>query len=48
MRTLTMRPTGLGHDVYKDAIDYGVFGGDWNTGRIYERHGFSTDVTEHP
>ena len=33
---LTMRPTGLGHGVYKDSIDYGVFSGDWCIGRIYE------------
>jgi hypothetical protein len=26
---LTMRPTGLGHGVYKDDIDYSVFSGDW-------------------
>ena len=33
---LTMRPTGLGHGVYKDSIDYGVFSGEWCIGRIYE------------
>jgi hypothetical protein len=33
---LTMRPTGLGHGVYKDSIDYGVFCGEWCIGRIYE------------
>ena len=33
---LTMRPTGLGHGFYKDAIDYTVFCGEWNIGRIYE------------
>jgi hypothetical protein len=38
--TLTMRPTGLGHGVYKDSIDYSVFSGDWLIGRIYERKGF--------
>jgi hypothetical protein len=32
-----MRPTGLGHGVYKDAIDYAVFSGAWNIRRIYER-----------
>jgi hypothetical protein len=37
---LTMRPTGLGHGVYKDDIDYGVFSGEWEIGRIYERKGF--------
>jgi hypothetical protein len=29
---LKIRPTGLGHGVYKDDIDYGVFYG----GRIYQ------------
>jgi hypothetical protein len=33
---LTMRPTGLGHGVYKDSVDYGVFCGEWCIGRIYE------------
>ena len=33
---LKMRPTGLGHGVYKDSIDYGVFCGEWCIGRIYE------------
>ena len=33
---LTMRPTGLGHGVYKDVPDYSVFCGDWCIGRIYE------------
>jgi hypothetical protein len=32
-----MRPTSLGHGVYKDDIDYGVFCGGWCTGRIYEQ-----------
>ena len=41
---LTMRPTGLGHGVYKDDIDYSVFSGEWNIGRIYERHGFPDAV----
>jgi hypothetical protein len=41
---LTMRPTGLGQGVYKDAIDYSVFSGDWAIGRIYERRGFPADV----
>ncbi len=31
-----MRPTGLGHGVYKDNVDYGVFCGEWCIGRIYE------------
>ena len=33
---LTMRPTGLGHGVYKNDIDYSVFCGEWCIGRIYE------------
>src|SRR3954454_15949069 len=33
---LTMRPTGLGHGVYKDNVDYGVFCGEWCIGRIYK------------
>ena len=33
---LKLRPTGLGHGVYKDNVDYGVFCGDWCIGRIYE------------
>jgi hypothetical protein len=41
---LTMRPTGLGHGVYKDDIDYSVFSGVWLIGRIYERRGFSDAV----
>ena len=41
---LTMRPTGLGHGVYKDDIDFGVFSGEWLIGRIYERRGFPDDV----
>ena len=34
---LKMRPTGLGHGVYKDVPDYGVFCGEWCIGRIYRR-----------
>jgi hypothetical protein len=41
---LTMRPTGVGHGVYKDGIDYGIFSGDWLIGRIYRRKGFPNDV----
>ena len=37
---LKLRPTGLGHGVYKDNIDYNVFSGEWLIGRIYERNGF--------
>jgi hypothetical protein len=33
---LKMRPTGLGHGVYKDVPDYVVFCGDWCIGRIYQ------------
>jgi hypothetical protein len=33
---LTMRPTGLGHGVYKDIPDYGIYCGEWCIGRIYE------------
>ena len=33
---LKMRPTGLGHGVYKDNVDYSVFCGEWCIGRIYE------------
>jgi hypothetical protein len=33
---LKMRPTGLGHGVYKNVPDYGVFSGEWCIGRIYE------------
>jgi hypothetical protein len=42
--TPTMRPTGLGHGVYKDKIDFSVFSGAWNIGRIYERKGFPDAV----
>ncbi|MGA8958334.1 MAG: hypothetical protein WB503_23305 [Pseudolabrys sp.] len=44
MIALTMCPTGLGHGVYRDAIDYAVFSGAWNIGRIYERRGFPNAV----
>ena len=30
---LKLRPTGLGHGVYKNNIDYGVFCGEWCMGR---------------
>ncbi len=33
---LKMRPTGLGHGVYKDVPDYSVFCGGWCIGRIYQ------------
>jgi hypothetical protein len=41
---LTMRPTGLGHGVHKNDIDYSVFSGEWLIGRIYERRGFPDAV----
>jgi hypothetical protein len=31
-----MRPTGLGHGVHKDHVDYSIFCGEWCIGRIYE------------
>jgi hypothetical protein len=30
---LKMRPPGLGHGVYKDVPDYGIFCGEWCIGR---------------
>ncbi len=33
---LKLRPTGLGHGVYEDNVDYGVFCSEWCIGRIYE------------
>ena len=33
---LKLRPTGLGHGVYKDVPDYSIFCGEWCIGRIYE------------
>ena len=42
--TLTMRLTGLAHGVYEDAMDYSVFAGAWNIGRIYGRRGCSDAV----
>jgi hypothetical protein len=36
---LKLRPTGLGHGVYKDRQDYTVYCGEWNVGRIYETRG---------
>ena len=41
---LTMRPTGLGHGVYKDNIDYSVFSGEWCIGRIYENRSGPADL----
>ena len=39
-----MRLTGLAHGVYEDAMDYSVFAGAWNIGRIYGRRGCSDAV----
>jgi hypothetical protein len=36
-----LRPT---NGVYKDSIDYRVFSGECEIGRIYERRGFADDV----
>jgi hypothetical protein len=33
---LTLRPSNLGHGVYGDQTDYGIYCGEWNIGRIYE------------
>ena len=41
---LTMRPTGLGHGVYKDDPDYGVFCGEWCIGRIYRNRSGLTKI----
>ena len=41
---LKMRPTGLGHGVYKDTVDYGVFCGEWCIGRIYETRSGPADL----
>jgi hypothetical protein len=30
--------------VYKDDIDYSVFSGEWEIGRIYKRRGFPDEV----
>jgi hypothetical protein len=34
---LTMRPTRLGHGVYKDDIDFGVFSGEWELKRSWRK-----------
>jgi len=31
---LKLRPTGLGHGVYKDNVDYRVLNGEWGISRI--------------
>ena len=42
---LTMRPTGLGHGVYKDDPDFVVYSGGWQIGRIYERQMILMPIT---
>jgi hypothetical protein len=42
--SLTMRRTGLGHGVYKDDIDFGVFSGEWCIGRIYDNRSGPEDM----
>ena len=44
---LKMRPTGLGHGVYKDNVDFGVYCGEWCIGRIYETRTGPADLGEH-
>jgi hypothetical protein len=39
-----MRPTGLGHGAYKDDLDFVVYSGEWQIGRIYGRRGFPDAV----
>ena len=41
---LKLRPTGLGHGVYKVNIDYNVFSGEWSIGRLHECDGFPDAV----
>jgi hypothetical protein len=36
---LTMRPTGLGAGIDKDRLDYTVYCGGWDDGRIYQTRG---------
>jgi hypothetical protein len=36
---LKLRPTGLGHGVYKDVPDHGIFCGEWCIGRTLPPHG---------
>jgi hypothetical protein len=45
---LKLRPTDLGSGVYKGSIDYSVFSGAWQIGRIYERRGFPENVRGAP
>ena len=42
---LKLRPTGLGHGVYKDVPDYSLFCGEWCIGRIYETRTGPADTT---
>jgi hypothetical protein len=37
--TLKLRPTRLGSDIDKDRLDYTVFTGEWEIGRIYQNRG---------
>ncbi len=41
---LKLRPTRLGHAVYKDTVDYGVFCGEWCIGRFYETRSGPPDL----
>ena len=41
---LKLRPTGLGHGVYKDTVDYGIYCGEWCIGQIYETRTGSADL----
>ena len=45
---LKMRPTGLGHGVYKDVPDYSIFCGEWCVGRIYETRTGPADLLHAP
>ena len=36
---LKLRPTGLGSGIDKDRLDYTVFTGEWEIGRIYQTRG---------
>ena len=48
-----MRPTCLGSGAYQDNVDYNIFSGEWNIGRIYETaavptvEDFAGPVTHH-
>ena len=36
---LQLRPTGLGSGIDKDRVDYTIFTGEWEIGRIFETRG---------